>query len=316
MGLGVAGLHVAGWGGLLLYGQGRPALLALGALAYTFGLRHAFDVDHIAAIDNVTRKLLHEGERPMGVGFFFSLGHASVVFGLAAAVGAGVKWAVDNVVVGGHLRSVGGVIGTLVSGGFLLGIGVLNLIVLMEVWRGRRQGAEVGVGTGLMTRVFGRWLRWVKASWQMYAVGFLFGLGFDTASEVGLLAVAGGAAAKGLALGTVLCLPVVFAAGMTLMDTADGAFMAKAYSWAGTSGQRKAFYNLLMTGLSAGAALVVGGMEVAQAAVSVLGLKGGAAKVIANFSLTGWAGYVLVGMFLAAWVGALVIYKAKRMEAA
>ena len=236
----VGGLHVVGWGLLLLYGASHPGFLALGGLAYTFGLRHAFDADHIAAIDNTTRKLLQSGQKPVGVGFFFSLGHSTVVFLIAVALGFAVKSIVQGVVAGnGELRAIGAVVGTTVSGTFLVLIGILNLVILLDivrVYRKMRRGEfdrdgleHELISGGVMTRLFGRIFRLIDHSWQMYPVGFLFGLGFDTASEVALLAISAGAAAQGVPFGAVVSLPLIFAAGMSLMDTMDGAFMSKAW---------------------------------------------------------------------------------------
>src|SRR6266480_7501206 len=277
----VALLHIAGWGLLLVYAASHPAFLALGGLAYTFGLRHAFDADHISAIDNTTRKLLQSGKKPVGVGFFFSLGHSTVVLLIAVALGLAVKSIVQGVVgSNGELRDIGGAVGTLVSGTFLVVIGIVNLAVLLDivrVYRRMRRGeydrdsleTELIAG-GLMTRIFGRLFRVIEHSWQMYPIGFLFGLGFDTASEVALLAISAGAASQGLPFTTVLALPIIFAAGMSLMDTTDGAFMAKAYSWAFSNPVRKLFYNMTMTGLSVFVALFVGLVELTQILVEKL----------------------------------------------
>ncbi|HYM67826.1 MAG TPA: HoxN/HupN/NixA family nickel/cobalt transporter, partial [Patescibacteria group bacterium] len=318
-------LHLAGWGLLLAYGAHNPSLLALGGLAYTLGLRHAFDADHIAAIDNTTRKLLQNGRKPMGVGFFFSLGHSTVVFLIAAALGLTVKFIVQGVVSDhGELRSIGGIVGTLVSGSFLVLIGVLNLVILLDlvrVYRRMRRGEYDRAGLedeltagGLMTRFFGRMFRLINHSWQMYPIGFLFGLGFDTASEVAFLAISAGAAAQSVPFGAVISLPLIFAAGMSLMDTADGAFMSKAYSWAFASPIRKIFYNLTVTSLSVFVALFVGMVELAQVLVRALGLHGGIFSAITSFNILGRAGFVIVGAFLVAWVGAFAIYKARRID--
>jgi len=317
-------LHVVGWGVLLVYGARHPALLGLGGLAYTFGLRHAFDADHISAIDNTTRKLLQEGRRPVSVGFFFSLGHSSVVLLIAVALGLAIKTVVEGVVGGGgQLRSVGGLIGTGVSGGFLVLIGVLNLLVLMDILRvyGRMRRGEYDrtslqhelVAGGLMSRVFGRLFRVVSRSWHMYPIGFLFGLGFDTASEVALLAISAGAAAQGLPFVAVLALPVIFAAGMSLMDTTDGAFMAKAYSWAFSNPVRKVFYNMTVTGLSVFVALFVGTVELSQLLIGQLRLRGGLFDAIGalDFSVLG---FVIVGAFVLTWVAAFAIFKFRRVE--
>src|SRR6266567_4663811 len=317
---GVGLLHVAGWGLLRNYRRGHPAFLALGGLAYTFGLRHAFDADHLSAIDNTTRKLLHDGRRPVAVGFFFSLGHSTVVLLIAGAIGLTVKWLID----GGMLRSIGGTVGTVVSGGFLIAIGVMNLVILIDIVRlyrrmqsGRHDHEhiehELATG-GFMTRFFGRVFRVIEHSWQMYPVGFLFGLGFDTASEVALLAISAGAAAKGLPFLAVISLPLIFAAGMSLMDTADGAFMAKAYSWAFTSPMRKVFYNLTMTSLSVAVALFVGGVELTQVLIQALDLRGSVFGAIARFDVLGHAGYFIVAAFVMAWAVAFIVYKARRMD--
>jgi len=316
---GVGLLHVAGWGLLLAVAAGRPTILALGGLAYTFGLRHAFDADHIAAIDNTTRKLLQDGGKPVGVGFFFSLGHSTVVFLVAAALGLAVKWVVD-----GQLRTTGGIVGTIVSGGFLLLIGLFNLVILVGIVRVYRKLKAGGydeqsldldlTAGGFMSRIFGRLFRVIHHSWQMYPIGFLFGLGFDTASEVAILAISAGAAANGLPFVAVIALPLIFAAGMSLMDTADGAFMAKAYSWAFTSPIRKVFYNLTMTSLSVFVALFIGAIEIMQALIQAFALRGGMFGAIAGFDLVGRAGYFIVAAFVLAWVAALLIYKARRID--
>ncbi|HYL07735.1 MAG TPA: HoxN/HupN/NixA family nickel/cobalt transporter [Candidatus Udaeobacter sp.] len=318
-------LHLVGWGVLLAYGASHPALLALGGLAYTFGLRHAFDADHISAIDNTTRKLLQNGRKPVGVGFFFSLGHSTVVFVIAVALGLAVRWIVHGVVSDhGELRSVGGAVGTLVSGSFLIAIGILNLVILLDIVRvyrnmrrGRydRDGLEHELLTGgVMTRVFGRVFRVINHSWQMYPVGVLFGLGFDTASEVALLAISAGAAAQGVPFGAVIALPLVFAAGMSLMDTLDGAFMSKAYSWAFASPIRKVYYNLTVTALSVFVALFVGVVELVQILIRLFDLRGPVFEAIAGFDFIGKIGYVIVAAFAITWVAAFVYYRVSRID--
>jgi high-affinity nickel-transport protein len=318
-------LHVLGFGCLLTYGLSNPSFLALGALAYSFGLRHAFDADHISAIDNTTRKLLQQGRKPVGVGFFFSLGHSSVVFLIALALAFAVKSIVQGVVSdSGGLRSVGGVIGTTVSGSFLVLIGVLNLLVLLgivQVFRRMRQGRydrhdlehELVAG-GVMSRIFGRLFRLVDHSWHMYPIGFLFGLGFDTASEVALLGVSAGAAARGLPFLAIVSLPLIFAAGMSLMDTTDGAFMAKAYSWAFSNPVRKVFYNLTVTALSVVIALGIGVIELLQILVQTLDLQGQPWEAIGGFNFVGQAGFFIVGLFVVTWAVALLVYRAGRVE--
>ncbi|MEA2124816.1 MAG: nickel/cobalt transporter (NiCoT) family protein [Solirubrobacteraceae bacterium] len=277
----IAGLHLLGFA--LLVGGGALGL-GVGITAYTLGLRHAFDADHLAAIDNTTRKLMAGGQRPLSVGFWFSLGHSTVVFVVAALLAAGVR------VLGG---GAGAVVGPLVSGTFLLAIGALNLVLLVELVRTRDAAAVPG---GLLTRVYARATRAVDRPWQMYPLGILFGLGFDTATEIALLVTAGTAAAGGLPLYAILCLPILFAAGMSLLDTLDGAFMNFAYGWAFAEPARKLFYNVVVTGLSVAVALVVGGIEL----ISVLG--GG--DVDLNL-----VGYVVVGLFVLTWAVALSVWR-------
>jgi nickel/cobalt transporter (NiCoT) family protein len=317
-------IHVVGWGLLLSIAPQYPALVGLGGLAYSFGLRHAFDADHISAIDNTTRKLLQDGKRPVGVGFFFSLGHSSVVLVIALALGFAVRVIVDGVVgESGALKNIGGLIGTSVSGVFLVLIGVLNLIILLDiigVFRRMKRGEYTRVTLedhlvtgGVLTRLFKHLFRVITESWQMYPIGFLFGLGFDTASEVALLAISAGAASQGLPFVAVVALPLIFAAGMSLMDTTDGAFMAKAYSWAFSNPIRKLFYNMTMTSLSVFVALFVGLVELSQILVQVLGLQGEPWDTLAGFDL-GSLGFIIVGSFVVAWVVAFGIFKTRRVE--
>jgi high-affinity nickel-transport protein len=307
----VALLHALGWGLVLYYTPSHPVLGGLAALAYTFGLRHAFDADHIAAIDNTTRKLLAEGQRPLGVGFFFSLGHSSVVLVLATSL------AVATHAVGGaipSLQSYGGYIGAGISGTFLWLIGLLNLLVLRDVLgiaRGLRSGRfdedeleRRQLDRGFMNRFFiGRAARLIRKSAHMYPLGVLFGLGFDTASEIGLLALTAGVASGQVPLLGIVALPLLFAAGMSLMDTADGVFMAKAYDWAFSSPVRKVFYNITVTSLSVTVALGVGSIELFQV------LSGGGAAI--DFELLG---YVIVGLFVLTWAAATLVWKVRRIE--
>jgi nickel/cobalt transporter (NiCoT) family protein len=322
---GVALLHLAGWGiMLLLVAPHYPVMLGLGGLAYAFGLRHAFDADHIAAIDNTTRKLLQEGQKPLGVGFFFSLGHSTVVFLIALALGIATQFVVRNVVsANGQLKNLGGLLGTGVSGVFLLLIGILNLIILLDIVRlfRRMKAGEYDrhslehelVAGGLLTRLFGRLFKMITHSWQMYLVGFLFGLGFDTASEISFLAISAGAAAQRIPLYALISLPLIFAAGMSLMDTADGAFMSHAYSWAFSNPVRKVFYNLTVTALSVFVALFVGAVELTQLLIQQLNLRGGIWDSVGRLSF-GSMGYVIVGAFVVTWVGAFLIYKSQHIE--
>ena len=322
---GVALLHLVGWGIMLLLVAPRyPVMLGLGGLAYAFGLRHAFDADHISAIDNTTRKLLQEGKKPLGVGFFFSLGHSTVVFLIALALGVATQFVVTNLVnANGELKNLGGLIGTGVSGVFLLLIGVLNLLILLDIlalFRRMKAGQydraslehELVAG-GLLTRIFGRLFRLITHSWQMYLVGFLFGLGFDTASEISFLAISAGAAAQRIPLYALISLPLIFAAGMSLMDTADGAFMSRAYAWAFSNPVRKVFYNLTVTALSVFVALFVGLFELSQLLVSQLDLRGGVWDAIAGMDI-GVMGFVIVGAFIMTWAGAYLIYRTQHIE--
>ncbi len=321
---GVVGLHILGFGLLFTYGIGHPAFLGLGGLAYTFGLRHAFDADHISAIDNTTRKLLQEGRKPIGVGFFFSLGHSTVVLLIALLLGFAVKSVVQSVVSdNGSLKNIGGLVGTSVSGLFLIVIGLLNLVILLEivkVYRRMRRGEydraalqqELALG-GVMSKLFGRLFRIVSRSWHMYPIGFLFGLGFDTASEVALLAISAGAAAQGIPFLAVLALPLIFAAGMSLMDTADGAFMAKAYSWAFSNPIRKVFYNMTVTSLSVFVALFIGLVEVFQILINILKLQGGVFDLVGGLNF-GVLGFVIVAAFVVTWIAAFAIFKVRRVE--
>src|SRR4051812_45885961 len=285
----------------------------IGITAYTLGLRHAFDADHIGAIDNTTRKFMSEGQRPLSVGFFFSLGHSTIVFVLGALVVLGVRGLGGEVQDdGSSLHQATGVVGPVVSGSFLLLIGVLNLVILANVFgifRRMRHGdfdeAELDDelnSRGLMTRFYGRATRAISKPWHMYPLGVLFGLGFDTATEVALLVIAGGVAASGLPFYAILCLPILFAAGMTLFDTIDGAFMNFAYGWAFSKPVRKVFYNIAITGLSVLVALGVGGIEL----LSVLGFV---TPVDLNM-----VGYAMVALFVATWAVALAIWRFGRIE--
>jgi high-affinity nickel-transport protein len=303
-------LHLAGWGLVIYYAPSHPVLGGLATLAYTFGLRHAFDADHISAIDNTTRKFLQEGERPLGVGFFFSLGHSTIVFALATGLAVAAQ-AVNSEIP--TFQEYGGSIGASVSGTFLMIIGILNLLVLRDVVRiarGLRSGRydeqqleERLLDRGFMNRFFiGRLARRITKSWHMYPLGVLFGLGFDTASEVGLLALTAGVATGHVPFLAIIALPTLFAAGMSLMDTADGVFMAKAYGWAFSSPVRKVFYNITVTSLSVFVALGVGSVELFDV------LFGG---VTIDFELLG---YVIVGLFVVTWVLATAIWKLRRVE--
>lgn len=334
MGVFILVLHLAGWGVLLgvvvpqeLHLGSQVFGVGLGLTAYTLGMRHAFDADHIAAIDNTTRRQLAEGGRPVSVGFWFSLGHSTIVFLLvlvlllAAGVSALAGPLADE---GSSLQQVTSLFGTLVSGSFLILIGVLNLVVLVGILRlVRRIRHERDVDEaaleeqlnrrGGIARLAGRATAMVTRPWHMYPVGLLFGLGFDTATEVGLLVLAGGAAAVNLPWYAILTLPILFAAGMCLLDTADGVLMFHAYGWAQARPVRKLYYNLAVTGLSVAVALLIGGIELIGVLVDRLGITGGPLAAIASIDL-GDLGYLVVGLFLFAWLAAVAVWKFAGLE--
>jgi high-affinity nickel-transport protein len=327
----VVGLHLVGWITLVAvvapahYTVGGQVFgIGLGVTAYTLGMRHAFDADHIAAIDNTTRKLMEDGRRPLSVGFWFSLGHSSVVFALVALLAAGVRALAGEVGSSNSaLQHVTGVVGLAVSGTFLLLIGLINLGVLRKVlgvWRGMRTGTydeaalEAHLNSrGLLNRVLGRFTRAVRKPWHMYPVGLLFGLGFDTATEVSLLVLAGGAAAFALPWYALLILPVLFAAGMSLLDTIDGSFMNFAYGWAFSKPVRKVYYNLTITGLSVAVALIIGGIELTSILVDRLGIHSGPLAAVGSLDLN-HVGYAIVGLFALTWVVAGLVWRFGRIE--
>jgi high-affinity nickel-transport protein len=314
------GANAAAWlWAWAVFGQ-RPALLGLASLAWVLGLRHAVDADHIAAIDNAVRKLVQDGRRPIGVGCYFSLGHSTVVVLVSVAVAAAAgslrgRW--------DALQSVGGIIGTTVSAGFLLLIALANLAVLPGVWRSFRAVAGGGAfdqpaldtllhGRGPRTRLLRPVFRAVSRSWHMFPVGFLFGLGFDTATEIGVLGIAATQAAQGLSAWHILVFPALFTAGMTLLDTLDGVLMLGVYSWAFVVPIRKLWYNLTITTASVIVALVIGTVEALDLIGDKLGLHGGIWAPIAtlNDDMAG-VGFLVIGIFLAVWAASAVIYRWK-----
>jgi high-affinity nickel-transport protein len=314
-------LHLLGWGLFWLYSRDYPSLAGLGTLAYTFGLRHAFDADHIAAIDNTTRKFLHDGKRSLSVGFFFSLGHSTIVFALAAALAIAAPAVGSSIPL---LQGYGGYAGTGIAAAFLWIIGLLNLLVLTDIvrlFRKMRRGScdSEQLDRGLLDRGFmnrfllGRFASKITSSWQMYPFGALFGLGFDTASEVGLLAVAAGVATHRLPFAAIVSLPLLFAAGMSLLDTADGAFMSHAYGWAFSNPVRRVYYNLTVTGLSVAVALAVGTIEVLRVATHSLKLNGGFWRFLDDLDL-GHLGYATAALFVLTWASAAIVWKAARIE--
>lgn len=329
----IIALHVIGWGVLLLIvvpqhyslGAGTGVFgIGIGITAYTLGMRHAFDADHIAAIDNTTRKLMGEGKRPLSVGFWFSLGHSSVVFVAAFLLSIGIKALAGGVQNdGSQLHKVTGLIGTTVSGVFLYAIAAINLVLLVGIWRVFRKmrSGDFDEATleehlnnrGFMNRILGRVMRSVTKPWQMYPIGILFGLGFDTATEIALLVLAGSGAASGLPWYAILCLPVLFAAGMSLLDTIDGSFMNFAYEWAFSKPVRKVYYNLTITGLSVAVALIIGTVELLGLIGDQLGLHGLFWDWIGGLDLN-LIGFVIVGLFFVTWAVALLVWKYGRIE--
>ena len=328
----VMGLHAAGFFILIAVvaphhyrlGSSGAFTVGLGLTAYTLGLRHAFDADHIAAIDNTTRKLMSERKRPLSVGLFFSLGHSTIVFGLSLLLAAGFRALSGEVQhTGSELHSLTGLIGTGVSGGFLYVIAGLNLVVLVgmirvfgDMRRGEYDEAELERqldSRGLMNRVYGRFAGAVSEPWQMYPVGMLFGLGFDTATEVALLFLAAGAAGAGVPFYAILCLPILFAAGMSLLDAIDGSFMNFAYGWAFSHPVRKIYYNLTITGLSVAIALIIGTAELLGLAATKLGLKGSFWTSVEQLNLN-TLGYAIVGLFVLTWAIALLVWRLGRFE--
>lgn len=298
--------NVAVWTiALVCFVPPHAVLLGTALLAYTFGLRHAVDADHIAAIDNVTRKLMQDGKRPVATGFFFSLGHSTVVVALTLAIVLGAATVRNHIP---NLEDLGGVLGTGVSAAFLFAIAVMNAFVLVDLvraaWRIRQGEAfcdrtleESLDGRGLFGRIFKPLLRLVTASRDMYLIGLLFGLGFDTATEVGLLGIAAIEAGKGLPIWAILIFPALFTAGMSLVDATDGILMLGAYGWAFSNPARKLYYNVAITATSIAVAVLVGGIELANI--------GGGAEA-------GWLGLAIVGLFAAGWIGSMLLHARRR----
>jgi high-affinity nickel-transport protein len=328
----VIGLHALGFFLLIVLvaphhyqlGASGGFTIGLGLTAYTLGLRHAFDADHISAIDNTTRKLMSEDKRPLSVGFWFSLGHSTVVFALSFLFAIGIR-ALSGPVQhdGSTLHTVTGWIGTGVSGTFLYAIAAINLVILIgivklarELRSGRFSEEQLEQrldSRGLMSRVLGRATRAITKSWHMYPVGVLFGLGFDTASEVALLFLAAGAAGAGLPFYAILCLPILFAAGMSLLDAIDGSFMNFAYEWSFSKPVRKLYYNITVTGLSVLVALVIGTIELGGLVSQQLGARGGFWQWLSGIDIN-TLGFVIVGMFVLTWAIALSVWHFGRIE--
>lgn len=323
-------IHIVGFG--LFFILVEPLHLQLGSsvfgvgiavVAYVLGIRHAFDADHIAAIDNTTRKLVDLRRPAAGVGLFFSLGHSTVVFLMAALLALGVSWAVGLTDDGNGVRNGLGVFGTAVSGVFLLLIGLINAVAflgLLKVWRASRDGSlDEGElekhlqGRGFVSRFIRPVMKSIDRPGKMYLVGFLFGLGFDTASEIALLVLAGTGAATGLPWYAILCLPLIFAAGMSLFDTLDSAIMVKAYGWATINPIRKVYYSLTITGLSVMIAVMIGGIELVGLLNEKLGLSDPLTGWIAGLDLEN-VGYIIVGTLLVAWLASTAYWKFGKVE--
>ena len=326
------GFNVVMWGLTLLASLQYPLILGIAAIAYGFGLRHAVDPDHIAAIDNTTRKLMQEGQRPVATGFFFSMGHSTIVILLSVSLAFATSYIKTNLP---QFKATGSIIGTSVSAVFLLVIGTINLIVMIDVYRQFNKVKNGGdyddqsldeylANRGLLARMFRPALKLVDKSWKMYPVGVLFGLGFDTASEVGLLAITAGFGASGqIPAFYIILFPLLFAAGMSLVDTTDGVLMLGAYGWAFVKPIRKLYYNLNITGISVLVAMVIGTIE----ALQVIGAQtGGITGTGDNQAGNGpfWSfvnnldisklGFVIIGIFIVSWVGSTVYYKARGLD--
>lgn len=324
----ILAMHVIGFGIFVVYvlpGHYKLFGIGLSITAYTLGLRHAFDADHISAIDNTTRKVIAERQstgqpRPFGFGFFFSLGHSSIVVAMGVAVIVAAHTVLPALTDSGSaLHSAGGTVGTLVSASFLFLIGLMNLVVLagivrvfLSMRRGEYDEAELERqldNRGLFYRFFGRWMRAIDKEWKIYPVGVLFGLGFDTATEVLLLTTTAYLASERVPWQAILALPILFMAGMTLADTTDGVFMNVAYGWAFFNPVRKVYYNLAITGLSVTICFFIGGVET----IGLLPLHGGFWDTVGSFNIN-TAGFVIVGMFVATWIAAALIWRFARIE--
>jgi high-affinity nickel-transport protein len=319
----LAVLNLAAWGLALAAFHGYPLLLGTAFLAYSFGLRHAVDADHIAAIDNVTRKLMQEGKQPVAVGFWFSMGHSTIVV-LGSILIAGTAMTMQNRFQ--SARAIGSVIGTLVSAFFLLGIAIVNLFVLRSVYatfqRVRRGEPYVDEdlnvllnGRGVLARLFRPIFRMIRASWHMYPLGLLFGLGFDTATEIGLLGISAAEASRGLSLWAILVFPALFAAGMSLVDTTDNILMLGAYGWAFVKPIRKLYYNITITSVSVTVAFVVGGIEALGLLSEQLHPHGTFWTLIDNLNGNfGLLGYFIIAVFALSWLVSIAVYRWRRFD--
>src|SRR5580704_11338668 len=320
--IGISGVliaaNVAAWAWALSAFHAYPVLLGTAFLAYSFGLRHAVDADHIAAIDNVTRKLMQEGKRPIAAGFYFSLGHSTVV--VLASIGVAVTAAAFKDELASY-QTIGGVIGTAISAAFLLLIAAINAVILVNVYRVFRRvknGAVVGdeelngmmAGGGVFARACRSLFRLIGASWHMYPLGFLFGLGFDTATEIGVLGIAAAEASNGLSVWSILVFPALFTAGMTLIDTTDSVLMVGAYGWAFAKPIRKLYYNLTITFVSVVVAAIVGGVEALGILADRFGFQGGLWDAVSSLNDNfGTLGFLIIGIFAASWIVSVLLYR-------
>lgn len=316
-------LNLGAWALAFAAFSKQPILLGTAILAYTFGLRHAVDADHISAIDNVTRKLMQERKRPVAVGFFFSLGHSTIVVALSVAIAIAASVVKTQIP---SLQSFGGLVGTSVSAAFLLIIAAINIVVLADIFRTFREVRggriyndqsldEILNQRGLMGRFFRPLLKIVDKSWKMYPIGVLFGLGFDTATEIGLLGITAVQAGKGLPVYDILIFPLLFTAGMSLLDTTDGVLMLGAYGWAFVKPMRKLYYNMVITLVSVLVAVVIGGIEALSIVAGQLKLHGGIWDGIDSLSgQFGTLGFIILGIFIASWVISTIVYKIKRYD--
>ena len=317
-------INLAAWVWAVLALHSHPILLGTALLAYGFGLRHAVDADHIAAIDNITRKLMQEGKRPATVGFFFAMGHSTVVILACVAIAVTASTVLPHM--GVAARNVGVIVSTSVSAAFLLLIAMMNLVVFRAVWRTfqyvRAGGSYVEedfnlllAGRGFAARLFRPLFRLVRRPWHILLLGFLFGLGFDTATEVALLGISATQAARGISMWTILVFPALFAAGMSLVDTTDGVLMLGAYEWAFVKPVRKLFYNMAITLVSVAVALGIGGIEALGLLENSLHLTGGFWGAVAalNGNFNG-LGFLIIGIFITAWIVSVLIYRYKGFD--
>lgn len=319
----VVALVVTAWGWALAAFHDRPILLGTALLAFSFGLRHAVDADHIAAIDNVTRKLMQEGKRPAAVGFFFSLGHSSVVILASMGVVLATAALKDRFNV---FKEAGGIVGTSVSALFLVVIAVSNLVIFLSIYRAFRRARrgepiveeELDImlaQRGFLARIFRRLFQLIATSWQMFPLGFLFGLGFDTATEIAVLGISAAEASKGMPIGAIMVFPMLFTAGMSLVDTTDGVLMLGAYGWAFQTPMRKLFYNMTITLVSVLVALIVGGIEALGLLGDRFALKGIFWGVMGSLNDNfGMLGYGIIGIFIVSWVGSLALYRMRGFD--